>query len=91
MATRAKELEMLAGGQGCLAKAADDEPVFILRGQDRYAPEVVERWADLVSLLSNQGDQELVDQRRGKIREARALAHEMRAWQARTGRAKVPD
>lgn len=68
-----------------------DEPVFTLRGQDRYAPATIEFWAEQIDRLSNQGDHELVDQRRAKIREARAIAHEMRAWQARTGISKVPD
>lgn len=31
----------------CLAKVADDEPIFVLRGQDLLAPELVRRWAEL--------------------------------------------
>lgn len=31
----------------CLRKAADEEPIFVLRAQDRLAPAVVERWAEL--------------------------------------------
>lgn len=32
---------------GCMAKAADDELVFVLRAQDVFAPQVVEAWASL--------------------------------------------
>lgn len=42
MATKAESLK-----SGCLAKAADDEPVFILRAQDRLAPALVRAWASL--------------------------------------------
>ena len=29
----------------CLANAADDEPIFVLRGTDPFAPDLVRRWA----------------------------------------------
>lgn len=32
----------------CMVKAADDEPVFVLRGQDAFAADTVEAWIDLV-------------------------------------------
>lgn len=31
----------------CFAKAADDEPLFVLRAQDKLAPTVVRIWAQL--------------------------------------------
>lgn len=93
MATRKKELEMLACGQDVLAKAADDEPVFILRAQDSFAPDVILFWAERVAWMSGRfgSDNKQSDATATKIAEARALAYEMRAWQERTGRAKVPD
>lgn len=82
MSTKQNEMEMALAGKGCLGRAAADEPVFILRAQDLLAPSAVEGWASRV------------DQLRGyvtdKTREARALAHQMRAWQE-VHTSKVPD
>jgi hypothetical protein len=83
MALAKIEREMTAAGKGTLGKAADDEPVFILRAKDRYAPQIVEAWAravdcDTFNVVSGT---ENIDATRAKIKEARALAHSMRAWQ----------
>lgn len=72
------EREMAASGRGCLGKAADDEPVFILRGQDILAADLVDRWATLASLKGCPD---------AKVLEARALAQAMREWPTR----KKPD
>lgn len=58
-----------------------DEPVFILRGQDVCAPAAVLKWADCVELLG--GDKELVAL-------ARVQAQRMREWQL-YNRCKIPD
>lgn len=81
MTTALEELTAANAGKGTLGKAADDEPVFILRAQDEFAPEIVERWALRLETVAG---------RTPKVREARALAHKMRAWQEMNG-AKVPD
>lgn len=78
MATKQEELEMATRGTGCLGKAADDEPVFVLRAQDRLAPALVRAWANLAH---RHGCSEL------KVAEARALAARMDAWPSR----KFPD
>jgi hypothetical protein len=44
MTTRAEELSRLDRGDGCLARAADDEPLFILRAQDRFFVPVLLVW-----------------------------------------------
>ncbi len=31
----------------CLSKAADDEPIFVLRAQDKTATEAVQAWIDV--------------------------------------------
>lgn len=84
MATKAKEIDNYQDGTGCLGKAADDEPLFILRAQDATAPDLVRRWARQVMASS-----------RGiltpKVKEALEIADAMVAWQARTGRCKIPD
>lgn len=64
-----------------LAKAADDEPIFVLRAQDVLAPEVIEHWAAYAELL---------DVNPVKIKEARLVARQMREWQEHRGK-KVPD
>ena len=62
----------------CLAKAAPDEPIFVLRAQDALAPMVVRYWATLA-------------RERGvgtaKLDEAEALAQLMEQWPTR----KNPD
>ncbi len=70
---------------------SEDEPVFLLRAQDRFAPNVVEFWAEHVEAMTRGNLGENIEKTKAKLAEARAIAHEMRAWQERTGRAKVPD
>lgn len=62
------------------AKAADDEPLFVLRGQDRFAPIVVRVWTNLVK-----GDGDGLNNE--KIDGARFIAYQMECWPNR----KVPD
>lgn len=71
MATAKIERAMAARGEGCLGKAKDDEPVFILRGQDSLAADLVETWAIRARSLGCHND---------KVREAMELAETMRAW-----------
>ena len=78
MATAKEEREKAARGEGCLGKAADDEPVFILRAQDRYAAGRVDDWADYAEEGGCPPE---------KVAEARDLARRMKAWPIR----KVPD
>jgi hypothetical protein len=56
----------------------DDEPVFLLRGQDKYAGKIIELYADFVEM--NDGDPEIV-------RLTREQAKRMRDWPKH----KVPD
>lgn len=62
----------------CLQKAADDEPIFVLRAQDRLAPAVVRMWCEMAELMGVAPE---------KTREARNLAIRMEAWPTR----KYPD
>lgn len=59
----------------------EDEPVFLLRGQDKLAPSIVEVWAEKASALG--ASQKIVTA-------AFRQASRMRAWQMQHG-AKVPD
>jgi hypothetical protein len=62
----------------CLDKLADGEPYFVLRAQDRLAPELIEAWAV---------EAELNDCPPAKVADARAIAKTMRGWRKR----KMPD
>jgi hypothetical protein len=61
-----------------LSNAKDDEPIFVLRGQDSLAPDVVRQWADRAERAGCTID---------KVREARDLADAMEQWPRR----KLPD
>lgn len=92
MALAKIEREMAASGKGCLGKASDDEPVFILRAQDKLAPAIVEAWA-MAAAAERSRNIRSVQEDMGldsKIKEARALAHTMRAWQE-INYSKLPD
>jgi hypothetical protein len=74
----AKELrEATARGEGPLAKASDEEPVFLLRGQDNLAAGLVEKWAIQASVaIPSIGGSDMSH----KIGEARLIADLMRSW-----------
>lgn len=85
MALKAEELK-----SGCFANAAEDEPVFVLRAKDKFAPAVIEFWADLVAEAVAGTASSEADWSRRKVKGARALAHHMRAWQVLNS-CKIPD
>jgi hypothetical protein len=60
----------------CLAKAADDEPIFVLRAQDMTAPGLVEMWISRNPQLPP-----------AKRAEALDCAYRMRQWPHK----KMPD
>ena len=62
----------------CLQKAADVEPIFVLRAQDELAPILVRLWADMAENLGTNND---------KVEEAINLAAMMEQWPNR----KLPD
>lgn len=78
MLTAREVREAAARGEGCLGRAADDEPVFVLRGQDLLAPDLVDKWAIDANGLACPWD---------KVREAKVIAQAMREWPGR----KNPD
>ena len=65
----------------CLANAADDEPIFVLRAQDRIAPEIVLEWSDRALRAGTPI---------AKVAEARELARKMIDWQKEHA-TKTPD
>jgi len=63
----------------CLAKVAEDEPIFVLRAQDWSAPIFIEQWANHHALRLGDDHPKIVN--------ARITARLMRAWPTR----KSPD
>ena len=83
MATKAEVLEAVRYGRGCLGQAALDEPVFILRAQDKLAPWVVVRWAHLAEQAGAPQDE---------VQGALELAKQMVDWlETHKHMATVPD
>ncbi len=60
----------------------EDEPVFLLRGQDILAPDIIDQWAK--DLVEKGGSTSMADM---AIEHARA----MRIWQNNNNMKKVPD
>jgi hypothetical protein len=84
--TKKEVLEALARGEGCLGKAKDDEPLFILRGQDLIAPPTIEFWATETMQRSRTSDS--MNKAQAALREASEIRH----WQAmHHDRVKVAD
>jgi len=80
MATKREVLLAAAKGEGCLGKAADDEPVFVLRAQDILAPMAIRDWAYRAATRTGH--------RAPKVVQAEKDALEFIAWQ---GSKKLPD
>ena len=76
----------LKATDSCLAKVKDDEPIFVLRAQDAYAPILVRFWANLVASQYRKEGRTMTP----KVKEAEVLALQMEDWQ-RANAAKVPD
>lgn len=77
-------IQAAQGGDGPLGKAAADEPVFVLRARDMFAPGLVRIWSQLVTMQT--------PGRLGsdKTEAARTIAVQMEAWQ-RFNTMKLPD
>lgn len=75
----------LASPFSCINKAADDEPVFVLRANDPVAAKVVRFWAsEYVSRKRDMSTDGLLTHTQiTKAQEARGCANEMDAWQYR--------
>jgi hypothetical protein len=61
----------IADPTSCLNRAADDEPVFVLRAKDPLAAKMVEDWAARALLAGLHED---------KVQAAYRYARSMRAW-----------
>ena len=65
----------------CADNAADDEPIFTLRAQDRLAPTVLQVWITLARIAGTPAP---------KLLEAMSCLRDMEEWQRKQG-SKIPD
>jgi hypothetical protein len=80
--TAKEERAAAVNGEGCLGKAADDEPVFVLRAKDALAADLIELWADWAHRAGASAE---------KTASAVQIAEAMRNWQRANGGHKIPD
>lgn len=66
-------------GPSCLTRAADDEPLFVVRANDELAPALVRDWATRY-MASKGGPAYMTDAQLEKFREAHILAVKMEQW-----------
>lgn len=80
MFTKLREIQ---DPNSCLNRSANDEPVFVLVGRDKTAPDAIEAWCDLAKAAGAPEE---------KIKQGLRDARLMREWQeANAGAVKVPD
>jgi hypothetical protein len=75
--TKKQVLEAALRGEGCLGKAHDDEPVFVLVAHDNLSAETVDFWATRANLTMPVVGSEGTGH---KINGARQTADAMRDW-----------
>ena len=81
MATKANPGEF-----DCYGNAADDEPLFVLRANDPYAPNAIRHWAETYKLSkeidnnTGYGPEPLTERQQAKYAEALACANTMEAY-----------
>jgi len=72
----------------CLKKAADDEPIFVLRAQDFLSAEVVRNWAQKFMIISTDDNGNwLSEKAEKKYNAALSTAYDMERWPTK----KLPD
>lgn len=89
MATKKETLEAALRGEGCLGKAADDEPVFVLRAHDAFSADAIDYWAKLLKGQTTNWRTDVMhnpDKYNGAIEVISAI----KRWQTSNG-LKVPD
>jgi hypothetical protein len=82
MGLAANERALAVSGRGCLGKAADDEPVFILRAQDKLMPVALSVWIQEAAAY--------IGHDHPKVLEAKELLDKVHRWGA-THPTKMPD
>jgi hypothetical protein len=75
-----KSKELL--GPSCLASAADDEPIFVLKSTDELAPGVVREWAYQYRGTKRAQPGGMTEKQTAKFQEALTLATQMEEWRS---------
>lgn len=76
-------------GDSCYNKAEDDEPIFVLRATDKFAPQVIRYWTALV--VQGAG-LPTPDNTAEKVNGAHECANAMDDWQEEhPDKVKIPD
>jgi hypothetical protein len=89
MMTKREELQKFCRGEGCLYKVDEDEPVFVLRGQDKFYVPLVRLWIELVEMATQNPPSAATA---AKLMDAVENANYAIDWQnAHPDRVKVPD
>jgi hypothetical protein len=81
MATKKEVLEAALRGEGCLGRAKDDEPVFVLVGDDMLAVGAIQYWMHRLEMHRRSG---------AKVEQANEVVQEFLVWAGKNG-TKVPD
>lgn len=82
MATKKEVLEMALRGEGCLGKAKDDEPVFVLVGDDMLAVSTIQYWLHRMMMFKHASSV--------KVDDANETIKAFQVWGGKHG-TKVPD
>ena len=86
-----RKKEELQTRGSCINKAADDEPVFVLRAQDRFAALTVRFWATMLCAARIGRTYSMDPERTHKETEAFQIADQMDSWRKTHGGGKIPD
>jgi hypothetical protein len=73
-----------------LKQIPDDEPLFLIRGQDILGPSAVDGYAQLLESAALLADEDMSKRLMGQAIEVRNISASMVAWQAEHG-SKIPD
>lgn len=74
-----RKRDELANPNSCLNRAADDEPVFVLRANDRVAPSTIRAWANGYAFEKG-GLGKMKPREIEKYNEALQAANDMENW-----------
>lgn len=77
----------LANPCSCLNRAHDDEPIFVLRAQDRFASDIILAWADMYRHHHAPQGNWRSEEHRMKHNEAIDIVDQFERWRER----KIPD
>jgi hypothetical protein len=84
--------DVLSNPNSCLNKAADDEPIFVLRANDELASRLIREWAAEYSFSKEFNGKHMTLVQRAKYNEALHCAAAMEQWRReRNARSHIYD